>query len=431
MRETVQKRNIMSCLRMYSNSLIGKYVMVNAYEMMKGAGMQVPSFEYLYDEEIPAYDYIDRKSRKNIKVVAVSVGEHDVPFNDAIIGVSVCRVSAAGLPAGIMLSRNDIVLHEVVLRIKTPGTDADADVLLQFVDASKKHVEDIMLHHLRNAQGTIKKYIYDTNDSGHWELLNISSTRPVDSIFLPRVAKTDMVSRVKDFVTPATKAEYAKFNVPYKLNVLFHGLPGTGKTSCIHALASEIGSDIGIIHFSRALDDSHFTKAINTLSNLDNCRIVILEDIDCLFSDERKAHDTQRNNVTMSGLLNCLDGMARNEGIILFMTTNDRKVLKDAAFVRACRIDIDVEFKEATPDQVYDMIAYYFPEQAAAQAREALLEPFVGHPGCTTATLQAFFFLHRTCGDIRKLTKAFKKHMAMCADDESCDVEEKRASMYM
>jgi chaperone BCS1 len=266
--------------------------------------------------------------------------------------------------------------------------------------------------------------MFDPTDGGRWELLNISNKRHIDSVFLPADTKAELVDRVTSFVTPETKAEYARFNVPFKMNVLLHGLPGTGKTSCIHALASTIDSDIGIIHFSRELTDGLFTKAINSLSNLGNCRVIILEDIDSLFSDERKAHDTTRNNVTMSGLLNCLDGLARNEGILLFMTTNDRKVLKDVAFTRSCRIDLDVEFKEATTDQVLAMIQYYFPDQAAAKSKEALIRPF-DLPGMTTAALQTFFFLHRKCADVTVLGKEFRKFLAVGED-----VEE-RPSMYM
>ena len=134
----------------------------------------------------------------------------------------------------------------------------------------------------------------------------------------------------------------------------------------------------------------------------------------------------------MSGILNCLDGLARNEGIILFMTTNDRKVLKDSAFTRSCRIDIEIEFKEANEDQIYDMISYYFPEQAKAYAREDLVAPYVDYgTGTTTALLQTFFFLNRNCKDIRKLKKEYKQFMDGAELDDALSSTNKQNAMYM
>lgn len=398
-------------MRLFSNALMGKYVLVNGYELTKSSAHTV---EYLYDESIPAFDYIDRKSRKNIKVICLSNGSHVVDYKGSLIRIAVTATTH--------VHQGDLI-KEIVLTSEA-SSDAAMDTLIEFVNDSKKHVEDVMLRVGRNSEGTIKKYMFDPVEGGHWELLNVSNKRPIESIFLPAGDKSKLVDTIRHFVTDECKNEYAKFNVPYKLNILLYGLPGTGKTSCIHALASEIGSDIGIIYFSRALDDNLFTKALNSVSNLDTCKVIILEDIDCLFSEERKAHDTSRNNVTMSGLLNCLDGLSRSEGTIIFMTTNDRKVLKDAALIRACRVDAEIEFKQATDDQIYDMIAYYFPVQKEKYSREQLIHPFVTCAGCTTSALQSFLFIHRACKDVTLLGKEFKKYLN---DDDTHEM----ASMYM
>jgi chaperone BCS1 len=257
----------------------------------------------------------------------------------------------------------------------------------------------------KDAGKTIKKFIFDPADGGSWTILNITNKRPLESIFLPKEDKETLINTVRTFIQEGTQDEYTRFNIPYKLNILMYGLPGTGKTSCIHAIASEIDTDIGIIHFGRTVDDTMLTKAINQMSNLDKCRILVLEDIDSLFSDERKAHDSAKNSITLSGLLNCLDGLSRNEGLIIFMTTNRRDILEDAALVRSCRVDIDMEFKDATEDQIRQMFHYYFPEHVKAgteSALDAAVETLV-EKKCTTATLQQYFFERRHCSNILEL----------------------------
>ena len=49
---------------------------------------------------------------------------------------------------------------------------------------------------------------------------------------------------------------YHDFGIPYKYNILFHGVPGTGKTSLIFSLASELKMNIAIMTFTKDMDDN-------------------------------------------------------------------------------------------------------------------------------------------------------------------------------
>ena len=55
--------------------------------------------------------------------------------------------------------------------------------------------------------------------------------------------------------------------------------------------------------------------------------------------------------LSFSGFLNALDGVATQEGNVLFMTTNHPELL-DPALIRAGRIDEKVELNLCTPDQL-------------------------------------------------------------------------------
>jgi len=109
-----------------------------------------------------------------------------------------------------------------------------------------------------------------------------------------------------------------------------------------------------------------------------------MEDIDAAFSqtmnreqdDESSSedgnHESHRSpppppaasRITLSGLLNALDGVGAQEGRILFATTNKYNAL-DSALCRPGRMDIHIEFKLASKYQARELYrCFYRPESA-------------------------------------------------------------------
>lgn len=69
-------------------------------------------------------------------------------------------------------------------------------------------------------------------------------------------------------------------------------------------------------------------------------------------------------SVTLSGLLNALDGVGAQEGRILITTTNKYRVL-DPALVRPGRLDVHLEFKNASKYQAKELFSrFYLPSLA-------------------------------------------------------------------
>lgn len=60
-------------LTLFSNSLMGKYVLVRSYDLCEDPPLRV---EYLYDHNAPIYDYLHTSDRKKIKVVCLSTGTY-------------------------------------------------------------------------------------------------------------------------------------------------------------------------------------------------------------------------------------------------------------------------------------------------------------------------------------------------------------------
>lgn len=71
--------------------------------------------------------------------------------------------------------------------------------------------------------------------------------------------------------------------------------------------------------------------------------------------NEGQSQESLLNEVTFSGLLNAIDGVASQEGRLVFFTTNHENRLSKA-LVRPGRVDVAVKIDLATRDQVFIII---------------------------------------------------------------------------
>jgi len=91
------------------------------------------------------------------------------------------------------------------------------------------------------------------------------------------------------------------------------------------------------------ITDEVFKKLI---SGLNKDSLLVMEDIDVLFQSGGVGSGGGGKNITMSTILNTLDGLARKNRIICIMSTNHFDVLTDV-FKRPGRLDMLIEFKNA------------------------------------------------------------------------------------
>lgn len=174
--------------------------------------------------------------------------------------------------------------------------------------------------------------------------------RPLESVVLQEGVKERIVEDVQDFIS--SSSWYQDRGIPYRRGYLLYGPPGTGKSSFIQALAGELDYDIAILNLSeRGLTDDRLNHLLTIVPNR---TLVLLEDVDAAFSNRREQSDAdgyRGANVTFSGLLNALDGVASAEERIIFLTTNHVDRL-DEALVRPGRVDMTVRLGEVTRYQV-------------------------------------------------------------------------------
>jgi DNA polymerase III delta prime subunit len=204
----------------------------------------------------------------------------------------------------------------------------------------RKFLGEVYNHANTKEHNNIK--IYGPNQKGFWDYLFQNPRREVDTVFIG--GKNEILADLDEFF--GSERDYLYFGHPYKRNYLFHGPPGNGKTSFINAIAGKYNLNVFLISFSVNITDEVFKKLI---SGLNKNSLLVMEDIDVLFQSGGgggSGGGVGGKNITMSTILNTLDGLARKNRIICIMSTNHFDVLTDV-FKRPGRLDMLVEFKNA------------------------------------------------------------------------------------
>lgn len=230
---------------------------------------------------------------------------------------------------------------------------------------------------------------------GMWSKTFSRPSRPMDTVILDPEQKKLIINDMNEYLHPLSPKWYAQRGIPYRRGYLFHGPPGTGKTSLSFALAGIFGLGIYVISLQEpTLTEGDLMQLFNSLPR--RC-IVLLEDVDAagLIRDQegdleakkgrikakqnkdgqneakkekingqvklrdedftlrdlarelksispnnnkpdsgsrpvaRRQANTEGKSLTgisLSGLLNAIDGVASHEGRVLIMTTNVRKL---------------------------------------------------------------------------------------------------------
>ncbi|KAG9123555.1 hypothetical protein FRC07_014767, partial [Ceratobasidium sp. 392] len=208
--------------------------------------------------------------------------------------------------------------------------------------------------------------IYIADQYGNWKRLTSKPHRNYGSVVLEPQIKEKLFGDVKEFLDG--KQWYAQRGIPYRRGYLLFGTPGSGKTSSIHALASELGLDIYIVPLSmKAIHDGILSDLITSMPQ--RC-ILLYEDIDAAFSSRTSGHSldargdmVEKSGITLSGLLNTIDGVQAQEGCLLFATSNHPDHL-DPALIRPGRMDVKIEYSHATQWQAEQLFCLFYPERS-------------------------------------------------------------------
>jgi chaperone BCS1 len=111
-----------------------------------------------------------------------------------------------------------------------------------------------------------------------WKQLVRRPVRPMRTVMLAKQDKHTVLEDMNEFLHPSAPAWYAIRGIPLRRGYLFHGPPGTGKTSFSFALAGTFGLDMYVIN----LQDVNVTDAslLELFTKLPRRCVFLLEDID-------------------------------------------------------------------------------------------------------------------------------------------------------
>jgi mitochondrial chaperone BCS1 len=234
-------------------------------------------------------------------------------------------------------------------------------ITLQIVGGTRKLVEELLAEAHASSFPASPGVCIRTARNDCWMATSWQPRRPLESLVLADQTLEDLLEDLRDFYGSASW--YADRGIPYRRGYLLHGPPGTGKTTLVLAVAGELKLSVAVLSLSNRLMSDESLRTV--VDDLPVGTLLLIEDVDCAFKESRST--TSDTGVTLSGLLNALDGVSSREGRVLFLTTNHPERL-DPALVRPGRVDRKVELGYATPDQARRLFLWFYRDSELSKA---------------------------------------------------------------
>ncbi|KAL5001362.1 P-loop containing nucleoside triphosphate hydrolase protein [Aspergillus recurvatus] len=232
---------------------------------------------------------------------------------------------------------------------------------------------------------SVHRAMSNVRDLVRWSRITTRPSRAISTVILDSRMKKAVLDDMSEYLREDTRQWYANHGIPYRRGYLFSGPPGTGKTSLSSAIAGVFGLDIYVLSLlDPNISESQFLRLFSEVPT--QC-VVLLEDIDAAgmtlkranvdatTEDATTALDATRKRtkpgapvptsapgpISLSALLNAIDGVSSQEGRILIMTTNAPQDL-DPALIRPGRVDMHIRFELPSREEFRELFRSMFSD---------------------------------------------------------------------
>lgn len=206
-------------------------------------------------------------------------------------------------------------------------------------DVLRDLVTEIQAERTKSRGNSVEVYTYRNS----WRLSCRKPKRKLETVVLANGQQDRILSDVRWFL--GAREWYYGRGIPYRRGYLFEGPPGCGKTSAALGLAGVLCRPVYALNLGGLEGDD---QLIDAISSVPEHAMLLIEDIDAVESSAkrvtpRQAYPTPDTKadptpITLSAMLNALDGAFAREGRILVMTTNHPEKI-DQALIRPGRAD--------------------------------------------------------------------------------------------
>lgn len=286
--------------------------------------------------------------------------------------------------------------------IQLVADDNDIMPVIEFIRETVNSYDELQLKHMPFTKTYILHNFDKQDNNAIYNEMDFRSTKTFNNMFFE---DKKLLLRKLDNFEQYNKEQYNRLGLPHTLGILFHGEPGTGKTSAIKAIANYTQRHIVLINMRKIntiekLIRLFLSERINDTKIPMNKRLYVFEEIDCsawrnivtsrkikqefetssntnkidtikideltecLKSVLIEKHDMtenkpEKNDITLGDFLELLDGIIEMPGRMIIMTSNHPEIL-DSALLRPGRIDMQIEFKCLTRGCINDMYQLWF-----------------------------------------------------------------------
>ena len=291
-----------------------------------------------------AFEWIRKQNFKSIKR-ALRLQPYDIVKDDKE-AILENIYNKSGMPLGTFTSCKKFTIISIAV---TKDNEHSSDTLITiniFGLFSKRFTEDLLCTIGENRDVNRKYIEYNTLNNMGGFTQSTKFKRNLSTIYLEN--KNKIFESIN--VWKNSEEFYRERGIPYKLGILLYGEPGTGKSSLVHAIASELNKDVIVLTAGAILNGK--LSRYNTAC-CDTPPIIVIEEIDTIVNS-RQNELGEKEKVILSELLNFLDGPSSPDSCVVIATTNHIEKL-DPAIIRSGRFDIKIHMGKISRDLAIQM----------------------------------------------------------------------------